>query len=1610
MQHKNLDKIHFRAYPLDLMQTIEKSRDYNLLPDGRELAGLMEQTTPSHQWELSLPATPDYRMHRTFTIPPMTASGTYLILASARPDFSPQDNRIESLYLTLSQMALVARDKYKDSALEITVLSGSDGTPIAGAEVSLYESDYQTGYRKTDAGISDAFGIVTFPIPSPKSGYVFVARRGDQVTWDSRRFYWAGTTQSASLSSALFFTDRSLYRPTQKILWKTLLYRRNTERTDFSIAPQATCTVFLKDKNGQIVESREVTTNEFGTASGEFSIPSGRTLGVWNLESSWGGGHSLRVEEYKRPTFEVKILEPTEPRRIDETIQIRGEARYLFGRPIVNGRITWTLQQERVLVPMTAYYYPSFRVLEGRPRLLAGGTGTIDPDGTFVVSFTPVDEKPSGRKKDVVYQYSFSAEVTEEGGETQTVRKSMRIGSISVRAHARPDKGFFPHTGPVEISVWRSDLDGRARSGQGTWRIVALKGPGEVRLPAERPLPPPDETEADLGYQTPGDRERERWMGRWDPWEELAQWESGTVEASGSVSHDAEGKGRIVTDPLPPGAYRLLYETPDDFGQKCRMQREFLVFDSTRKLPLPALLAIENSSVRVGESARILAYSGIEGQSMVLETYQDSRRIHKRVLLSGSDPSVIELPVTEKDRGGLRFCLSFMRDHQWIRLEDSLSVPWDSKELKVEFSTFRNRIRTGGQESWNVRVTGPAGKETAVPAAELLVYMYDRSLDLLAPHTPARPGNLFPYRAQSTLACPNNQTVIATPHIGSGFRIHTAKRDLRKDQLLLYCGYPIGGMAGSIVMSRGAGGRAPGMVMEEQRPSPTVEKMDWEEEGEEPIEIRSNFHETSFWMPHLITGQDGSVTFEFKVPDSITSWKVWAHAVTKDLQSGAVSREVNSIKDLMVRPYLPRFLREGDRAEIKVLIHNATDRELQGSVRFDIIDTATDRSILTQFVPDRADAGQRPFQISKKGDTTLTFPIRTPVGTREVAFRITATSGEFSDGELRTVPVLPGRMHLMQSRSITLKGREKRTLRFEDMAKDHDATRRHERMVVSLDGQLFYSVLSALPYLVDYPYECTERTLNAFLSTGILSTLYRRFPALDRMAREFSARPTRLETWNEADPNRRILLEETPWLTIAGGGDTEENARLISILDSDIAATRRKSALAELRRSQTALGGFPWFPGGPPSPYMTLYMLHGFSKAMEFGMEIPEDMTRPAWNYLHRHYLDDMVRGTMQQGRDLHLVTFVNYVLSMYPNNSRYQNVFSSEDRKAMLNYSYQNWRLLGPYLKGYLALTLHRMGRTQEARLVWQSVLDSAVTSKDQGTFWAPEDCGWLWYNDRVESHASAIRIDLELFPEDPKLEGMVQWLLLHKKANHWKSTRATAEVIYSLAQYFQKTGSLGTKETVKVTAGSLQTIFVMDPDAYTGKKNRIVIAGDRIDPRMSLPILVEKTGKGHLFASATWHFSTERMPEADGNTLQVSRRYCKRVNRGKEFVLQPLEEGITLVPGDEVEVQLSLRSRHPMEYVHLRDPRAAGFEPATSLSQHKRDGGISWYEEIRDSATNFFFEQWPQGEYTFRYRIRAATAGTFRVAPATAQPLYAPEFSAYSSGASIRISSPGS
>lgn len=1625
VNYKNLKKVYFKSIRIDFKDFIRTTKDYSLRPGWRELEVYLKNPH-AHKWEIDLQETTDYKQHRAYVTPPVHKPGFYAVLVSNTPSF--QEGVVHGVEMFFSDYVFQVTRNYEKQEFSVQVLKGASGEPVKDAVISIYSADYQKGHTLKGDEKTDQNGVANFITRSflnTQNAFFFIAEKDGHLIGSKNpdNMYLQGKPNT-SVSNAFIYTDRSIYRPEQRILWKVVAYRGDSKDKKFEVDNAQSVTVQLHDGNYQIVQKKTVKTNRFGSASGEFEIPKGKLLGDWSITTTHGGSVSLKVEEYKRPTFLVEFDENGGDLRLNKDAVLKGKAKYYFGMPVTKGTAKWTVNR-RAILPWWCFWgrWNWGSVQNG--ELVASGLTELKSDGGFEVKFRPLANEDVEGVKDISYNFTVKVDVTDEGGETRSAEMGNTIGFTAVTASITTPAGFIMSGEKSEFSINRSDLSGRPLAGKGKWRLVKLKNPAQTLSPVEIPVP------AELRKMTkgklilPDDMKQPRWAPEYQ-WElYLREWQEGEIIQSGETDHTEKGIAKVSFPPLKEGAYRLRYETVDSFNSSFDVQKEFLVVGKKTTFPLAGLMLLEKSSLEPGEKLRIFATSGFAGQRMVFETFRGGKVLRSKILRAGKDDSLIEIPVEEEDRGGISFTLSILNDYQEIRFSDSLMVPWSNKMVDVEFSTMRDKLRPGSKESWSIRLKGKNGRKINAETFELLAYMYDKSLDSFGPHSPAIPAGIYPGNSGSTF--PESELgVAATIYTNySYFPVAHEFSGFTPDHVKYYPNYGIGGPG-----SRGGGGyrgRTKGMHLEgmaleassmadnsmsEAAPQAMakvaarsdVQKKAAPVEAEKSatVEMRTNFAETAFWKPHLVPGKDGSVTLEFTVPDSVTSWQVWAHAISKDLQSGRVQNETRTIKELMVRPYLPRFFREGDEAELRMVINNSSDKDLQGTATFEILDEAGKKSLSEAF---GLKENALKYSVKAGGSANVSVSIKVPVGPRGITVRSIARSGNISDGETRPLPVLPGRMHLAESKFVTLINKDKAELSFPKLKNPDDKTLVNDLFVVTLDAQLFYSVLSSLPYLVNYPYQCTEQMMNSFVSSGIVSSVFSEFPEVGKMAKDLSKRKTQLEKWDDNDPNRKIALEEAPWLSLARGGLTNEDAELASILHPDIAKNTRDKYLRLLREAQTSSGGFPWFSGGPPSPWITMYLLYGFSKAIEFKVDVPKDMTVKAWSYLHQHYVKEIVRDLMAHDVGWEIVTFLNYILSSYPDTSWSGNVFTEAEKTAMLNFSMKHWKFHSPYLKSYLALTLSRAKRTQDAKLVWDSVMDSAKTSKEEGTHWAQEDRSWLWYNDTIETHALALRTGSELGTKRESLDGLVHWLFLNKKLNHWKSTRATSEVIYSLTHYLKKTKQLGVREKISVNMNGETTNFDFDPGKYTGKKNQIVVPGEKVSPKV-VPVTVEKSTPGLAFASATWHYSTEKLPrEAVGDFFKINRKYFRRVAEKAGMKLIPVKEGDEVQVGDEVEVQISLSSKHQAEYVHLRDPRAAGFEPIDQVSQHKWDLGIYWYEEIRDNGTNFFFERLPHGQYTFKYRIRAAIAGKFRAGPATIQPLYAPEFVGFSEGHELKI-----
>ncbi len=613
VHHKNLPRVYLRAYRLDLKRFVTGSRDWNLLPAWREIEQLVEGgEDPAAAWSVELPATPDFRQHDTYVVPPLAEPALYVIAGSAREDFRQGRNRRAGITFVLSDLVLLAEAETEEGSWRVTARSGATGETIPGVPIELYRLDYQRGHRLRETQAADGSGEARFAVSRGRGyaqGHVLLAEHeGQPALLQIGEIY--RQEEREETTAALIYTDRSVYRPQQELMWKVVAYRmaaaeqarpREGGGGDAAPAPrpgragsaattlaERSLTVELVDASGEVVASQAVTTNDYGSASGRFQIPSGRLLGAWTLRTDLGGGASVRVEEYKRPTFEVAILEPEAALRLNRPAQLTGEARYYFGLPVAAGEVAWRVEREAV-IPYWRWWWWIWPPERGQAETIAAGTTALDPEGRFEIAFSPEADERDAEESGITYNYRLTAEVTDEGGETRSGTRSFRLGFVAVEARSEGEPGFFVEGEAARLDLVRTDLDGTARAGEARWRIVRLEQPEETLLPADQPKPespgparPPatETSSAATGaeeYRTPGDLLRPRWSPGYSPEQTLATWRDGEEVAKGALEHDAKGKAELALPALPAGAYRLVYTTDDPFGTTFELRRELLV-------------------------------------------------------------------------------------------------------------------------------------------------------------------------------------------------------------------------------------------------------------------------------------------------------------------------------------------------------------------------------------------------------------------------------------------------------------------------------------------------------------------------------------------------------------------------------------------------------------------------------------------------------------------------------------------------------------------------------------------------------------------------------------------------------------------------------------------------------------------------------------------------------------------------------------------------------------------------------------------------------------------------------------------------------------------------
>ena len=801
-------------------------------------------------------------------------------------------------------------------------------------------------------------------------------------------------------------------------------------------------------------------------------------------------------------------------------------------------------------------------------------------------------------------------------------------------------------------------------------------------------------------------------------------------------------------------------------------------------------------------------------------------------------------------------------------------------------------------------------------------------------------------------------------------------------------------------------GQALGLEFEEGEGPPGQNK----KEDFSDVKIRKNLQETAFFFPQLQTDKDGNVSFSFTTPEALTKWKLQLLAHTKSLENATSTLETVTQKELMVLPNAPRFLREGDQIKISSKIANLTDKALEGVAVLQLFDALTGESIDQKLSNAFNELG---FTVSAKGNTNVTWNLDIPFDVEAVQYKIIAKAGDFSDGEQNALPVLSNRMLVTETLPMWIKSNETRTFTLDKLKTTSSTTLKNHKLTFEMTSNPAWYAVQALPYLMEYPYDCNEQTFSRFYANALASHIANSNPRIQEVFNQWRNTDALISNLEKNEELKSILIQETPWLREAQS-ETEQKKRIALLFDLNKMTNELESALRKLENGQMSNGAWAWFNGGRPNRYITQHIITGFGhldKLSVTSSDLQTSMVNKAIAYLDGEFVQeykDIRKYNPKADLSKDHLTYTQlhylYMRSFYPENKPSKEVQSIMDYYQTQIQKY--WVSRSLYAKGLMALVVDRMDDKSTSTAILKSLRENSITSEELGMYWKSNTSSWYWYQAPIETQALLIEAFSEIENDTATIDHLKIWLLKNKQTNRWQTTKATTDAVYALL--LQGSDWLSVTDMVDVVLGGKEIepskLEDVKVEAGTGYYKTAWSASE-IKPEMATVTLTKK-GDGIAWGSLYWQYFEDLDKITSAETpLKLKKKLFKKTNTDTGEEITEITSETKLKVGDLVRVRIELRSDRAMEFIHMKDMRAAGFEPVNVLSQYKWQDGLGYYESTKDASTNFFFDYLPKGIYVFEYDLRVNNAGDMSNGITTIESMYAPEFSSHSEGIRVKV-----
>lgn len=1619
---RNIEKAYFRLIVRDENELLDKK---NYSPDNINWDNYEEiiSRPAAQSWSADLDPGKEYAQCEAFIDMPKMEPGLYYLAASVREDFSTTENCLQVAPVIVGKLGMAVRKRAGKT--EVFVVNNVSGEPMEAVKVRGYTHEYDKGWSQILTGSTDKNGLVVFD-PRQDSGY-FIAQHKGHTVYRSTDFYSYDNSPFNAHGNVYFFTDRAIYRPGQTVYFKGIAASFDTRNNEYKVIPNTAITIVFNDPNGQEVKKETFKTNEYGSFSGTFIAPADRLTGSYQIYSqTYGGATQIQIEEYKRPKFKVAIDTPTQGFQLDQLVQLTGKALAYTGAKIDNAQVKFRVVREVRYPPWCWWYFDA-----GSSQEIAHGTTVTDKNGEFSIKFTAKPDRTVPRDTEPVFHYTVSADVTDGTGETRSGNQIVRVGytalSLGLTAAdvTEADK-------PFSISVRTTTLDGNGIAGAGSFLIYSLKQPDRAHR----------RSYFSGNLAAKNDKSNPR------------TWEEDKVVFEQSFNTSIEGTFACEVK-LPEGAYRIKAQTRDRYNNQVNAVSELTVVNyqsDAFSIKVPFFFRVTSGNLQPGDNFTAFWATGYGKGPAYIEIE------HRQKLIKGfwtdlnAGKVQISLPITEEHRGGFNVRIMQIKENREYFHVQYVPVNWTNKELKVKFAHMTSKMQPAQKDTWKIEISGAEAEKGAI---EMVAAMYDASLDAFAnqswptafpvfysdanyvtPSFANQLSSLYVWRNDlnhypgiNYRSYPQLPTNIQNDFFG--YSMHHRSKSMRMSAM------PAPSMAPSAAMemqSADSRSEAKSLAFDGMADSEGMAKSDLtggniasapgEKDKEmgggagpaaasspqidlDKVSARANLNETAFFYPHLMMGEDGVVSVEFTMPEALTTWKFLSFAHGRALQAGGLSGETITQKDLMVQPNPPRFLREGDKLVFTAKVTNLSTVEQKGKLRLTMQDPVNDSNRNAEF---KLEPDTFEFAVPAGESRSFGWALNVPETPGIVKYKVVGATETLSDGEEGMVSILSRRIFVTESLPLPINGPASKKFTFQklvDAAKSD--TLKHQGLTVEVTSNPAWYAVQALPYLMEFPHECSEQVFNRIYANYLASFIANSDPKIKKV----------FDTWKADEANggkalysnleknqhlKSVTLLETPWVLDAKS-ETEQKHKIGVLFDTNRIENEMASANKKLSEMQLSDGGFPWFPGGHPNSFITLYIMTGFGRMRHLGVDVDVKMALNSLNYLDR-WIDQEYRNIIKYpGYQKRTNINPTYALYLYGRSFFLkERPIPEESRTAVdffLDEARNKWLDVGSRLaQGHLALALQKFGDSEVPAAIVKSIKERSVTEEEMGRFWRENEISFWWYRAEIETQAVMIELFTEVAKDEAATEECKIWLLKQKQTQNWKTTKATADAVYALL--LRGANLLASDKLVTVSLGGAE-VKPEKVEAGTGYYQKIY-AGAEVKPEMG-NIEMNKEDKGVAWGAVHWQY-LEDMSKVTPHETNLKLKKTLFVKRDTDAgpTIKPVEGSLKV--GDLLVVRIELRTDRDMEYIHMKDQRGSGMEPTSVISQYKYQDGLAYYEATKDTATHFYIDYLPKGTYVFEYELRVQHAGTYQSGMAEIQCMYAPEFNSHSESFVMQVS----